>query len=320
MPVIVTLVIYLGASEAADPATTVLVRSAQEVLGNAAQVTLREGPDGVSDSELAVLAPEADAVANIAWLGADHHRAQVRCYLGGRHRLVERDIVFDEQSAPRERERMLGFVIASMLPEGPDLPKQDTSLPKLPKSSPNDLSLTRFAGPAPAERFVGMVEVAGVGATGIDGSASTFGVSLAARWLFGKTLALRLGGGLRKGDIPAASATSEVDFLSLGLACETPVVKGSRFAVGGRADGLILRHAIAHLSGDDRTPDSQSRVLPGVDALVEGAWHFSPSAGLMAGVGSELAFGRTDVFVKGNEITNIPWWRVVAELGVQAKF
>jgi hypothetical protein len=316
MPVVVTLVIYLSALDAADASTTVLVRSAQEVLGSAARVTLREGPDGVSNRELAELAPEADAIANIAWLGSDHHHAQVRCYLGRRHRFVERDIVFDEQSAPNERERMLGFVIASMLPEAPAPPDQDTSLPKPSLAEPN----LAHSVSAPAERFVGMLEVAGVGATGIDGSASTFGVSLAARWLFGKTLALRLGGGLRKGDIPAASATSEVDVLSLGLTFESPVVKASRFALGGRADALLLRHAVAHLSADDREPDSQSRVLPGLDALLEGAWHFSTSAGLMAGIGSELAFGRTDVLVKGKEITDIPWWRVVAELGVQANF
>jgi hypothetical protein len=40
----------------------------------------------------------------------------------------------------------------------------------------------------------------------------------------------------------------------------------------------------------------------------------------VAGVGAEFAFGRIHVFVKGNEVANIPPARVAGELGVQAKF
>ena len=88
----------------------------------------------------------------------------------------------------------------------------------------------------------------------------------------------------------------------------------------GRVGALVLRHEVVHLSSDDREPDRRSRVLPGVDAVFEASWHFSSSAAFVAGVGSELAFGHTDILVKGREVTEIPPLRGLAELGIQAKF
>ena|GEM_PF-1053895 len=320
MPAIATLVIYLSAADAADPGAPVLVRSAQEVLGDQAQVELRTTASELPDSALSNAEPGVDGVANVVWLNSEHRRAAVRCYVGRLHRVVKRELAFDEDADPRERERMLGFVVASLLtPETeqrvePQAPAEDArAQTKLTEQSP-----ARPAGQH--EHFVGMAELVGLGATGIGGSGSGFGASLAGRWLFASSLALRLAAGLRRGDIPEASASSEVDFVGLGLALDSPVTPGSRFSLGGRTSALLLRHEVDHLSADDVVPDRKSRLMPGADAVFEGGFRFSSSAGVVAGVGAELALGHTDVTVKGKEVAEIPALRGLVELGIQARF
>jgi hypothetical protein len=322
MPAIATLVIYLSATDAADPGTPVLVRSAQEVLGDQGQVELRTSASELPDSALSSAEPGVDGVANIVWLNSEHRRAAVRCYVGRLHRVVKRELSFDEDADPRERERMLGFVVASLLtPETEELveaPPRAEAEAARPQSKPIEESP---ASPAPLrERFVGMAELVGLGATGIGGSGSGFGASLAGRWLFAPSLALRLAAGLRRGDIPEASATSEMEFVGLGLAFDWPVTRSSRFSLGGRTSALLLRHEVDHLSADEVAPDRKSRLIPGADAVFEGGFRLSSSAGVVAGVGTELALGHTDLIVKGKEVAEIPPLRGLVELGIQARF
>jgi hypothetical protein len=314
MPAVATLVIYLSAAEAANPASTVLLHSAQEILGDQARVSLQTRDPQVSDDALANAGIGSDAVAQVVWLDSEHHRAAVHCYVEKTHRLVQREITFDEAANDDDRERMLGFVVASMLPPGAEFDAER------PASSESTASSSTATVSSVQSHYVGMAEVVGLGASGIGGTASGLGAEVGGRWLFAQPLALRVAVGVRRGDIPEASATSEVELLSVGLTFESAVSAGSRFAFGGRAGALVLRHEVDHLSSDDRTPDRKSRVLPGADAIFEAAWHFSASAGIVAGVGAELAFGHTDIFVKGSEITEIPPLRAVAELGIQAKF
>jgi hypothetical protein len=323
MPAIATLVIYLSAAEAADPGAAVLLHSAQEILGAQAQVTLRTQDPPASDEALASAGVGSDAVAQIVWLGGEHRRATVHCYIGKLHRLLQREVAFDEDADLKDRERMLGFVVASMLPSDADLDvassQQAAARREPPIHAEHPARPSAVSSPS-LNHFIGLAEVVGLSASGIGGSGSGLGAAVGGRWLFDRTLSLRVAGGLRRGDIPEASAISEVEFLSVGLALESPVSEGSRFALGGRASALVLRHELDHLSADDRAPDRQSRVLPGADACFEAALHFSASAGIVAGAGIELAFGHTDVLVKGKEVTDIPPLRALAELGVQAKF
>ncbi|MEO8899887.1 MAG: hypothetical protein ABI627_00050 [Polyangiaceae bacterium] len=325
MPPAVTLVIYLSAVEAADPASAELLRAARELLGNQAQVQLRTS-DAIADDALANSAPEADAVAEVDWLSPDHRQATVRCYVEKLQRVVRRDVSFDDNAVLSERERMLGFVVASMLPSNgePPAPAVETERPS-PRPLPSPTARPavedrKIVAPASEQHFVGLAELVGLAATGIGGTGGSFGAALAGRWLLGRTLSLRAAGGVRRGDIPVASATSEVEFAGLGLGLDFPLGPSSRFSLGGRAGGLLLRHEVSHLSADDDFPDRKSRLLLGADALVEGAWHFSPNAGFVAGVGAEFAFGHTDVFVKGDKVADIPPLRGLLELGIQAKF
>jgi hypothetical protein len=107
MSSVVTLVIYLSAAEAADPASAALAQSAREVLGEQARVVLRVADAGVSEEALATAEPAADAVAEIVWPGTDHRHASVHCYLAKKRQIVAREITFDEDARPKDRERPL---------------------------------------------------------------------------------------------------------------------------------------------------------------------------------------------------------------------
>src|SRR5450631_2125898 len=161
MSAIATLVIYLSAADAADPGAPVLVRSAQEVLGDQAQVELRTTASELPDSALSSTEPGVDAAATVVWLNSEHRRAAVRCYVGRLHRVVKRELSFDEDADPKERERMLGFVVASLL-----TPETEQSVAPAPRAEATHVQTNAIeeadAPPAAArEHFVGMAELVG---------------------------------------------------------------------------------------------------------------------------------------------------------------
>jgi hypothetical protein len=50
---------------------------------------------------------------------------------------------------------------------------------------------------------------------------------------------------------------------------------------------------------------------------VEGTWRLGPSWQAVAGLGAELAFGRTDVLVARQQVATIPALRGLATLGLR---
>ena len=321
MPSAVTLVIYVSAAAARDPNSGALQRSAQEILGNQAQVTLRASATAVPDEVLSGEATLADAVAEVTWQNDEHRRATVRCYVGKLHRIVKRDVSFDEDSNLDERERMLGFVVASMLlPE----PEPDVSEPpRAPEEHPPKKESVPASAPEPPakpEHFVGMLELLGIGATGVGGSGSGYGAELAARWFFARSLSVRVAGGLRGGEVASANASTQVELVGLGLAVTVPLEAHSRFALGGHGGPLLLRQRADRLSATTGMHEQKSRLIVGADAYFEGSLRFSANAAFVAGLGAELAFGRTVLLVKGNQVAEIPALRGIAELGIQAQF
>jgi hypothetical protein len=165
-----------------------------------------------------------------------------------------------------------------------------------------------------------MAELLGLGATGMGGSGSGFGAAVAGRWLFARSLSLRIGAGLRRGEVPEANANTEVEFASLGVGVAVPLGPGSRFALGGHGSALVLRHEVDRVSGVSGSSEQKSRLIPGAEATLEASLRFSANAGFVAGFGAELAFGHTALLVKGNEVAQIPVLRGLAELGIQAQF
>ncbi|MEP7050472.1 MAG: hypothetical protein ABJB12_08980 [Pseudomonadota bacterium] len=320
MPTAVTLVIYVSTALAADPGSAILRHSAQEILGDQAQVTLRASTTEVSDDTLSAQGTEADAVADVAWLNDEHRRATVRCYVGKLGRIVKRDVNFDEDSNPDERERMLGFVVASMLSPGAD--PFATSPARAPEVHPPEKEREPDIPEQPAarpEHFVGMVELLGAAATGIGGPGSDYGAELAAGWLFAPTLSLRIAFGLRRGELAQANANTELELIGLGLGVTLPI-GGSRFTVGGHGGPLLLRHEVTRLPSNTLPEERKSRLIAGADAGLEAGLRFSANGAFVAGVGTELGFGRTALLIKGKQVSEIPPLRGLVELGIRAQF
>ena len=322
MPSALTLVIYVSAAVAADPNTATLQRSAQEILGDEAQVTLRASAGTVPDEALSGEGTLADGVADVSWQNDEHRRATVRCYVGKLHRIVKRDVSFEEDSDLAERERMLGFVVASMLlpepePElaepgpAPQEPPKKESVPPKPSPPPP---------PPPTEHFTGMVELLGLGASGLGGAGSGYGAGLAARWFFARSLSARVALGLRNGQVPAANANTRAEFASFGLGVTVPLGAGSRFALGGHAGPLLLRQEAERRSTNTGIQEQKSRLVLGAEGCFEAGVRLSGAASFVAGLGTELAFGRTVLLVKGNQVAEISALSGLAELGIQVQF
>jgi hypothetical protein len=67
-------------------------------------------------------------------------------------------------------------------------------------------------------------------------------------------------------------------------------------------------------------PIVDSASVPGADLAVEGVWRFARDAAFVAAAGSEVAFGETDLFVKGRQVGDLVPVRILAELGLRVTF
>jgi hypothetical protein len=71
---------------------------------------------------------------------------------------------------------------------------------------------------------------------------------------------------------------------------------------------------------DETEPVRQSRWLPGASGFLEGSLRLSEGASILLSGGSEVAFGRTDVYVKSRVVATIPPVRLVSDLGIRVRF
>lgn len=327
MTLSLVLTILVSTSELQAPATSALQRAAQEVLGSDSEVRVRGYAAPPDDAELSEEGQRADAVAEVIWVDQSHQRALVHLYLQGSHRFVNRELAFDERDEQRERGRMLGFAIASMLP-GAEKSEQPEVIPESPyhieiedRPPAPDRPRQPITHPMSSIHTVGAVDGTGLStiAAGIRGIG--LGVGIAGRWYFRRSLSLRLATGIRYGDSEVAQAHSSHFFAGLGLAFQfTSPDSNSRFVFGGRADALLSVTTLRRSRVAGEFPESQTRVQPATDLLVEGAWYFLDSTALLAAAGGELRIGHADVVVGGREITDINPLRGVAEFGIRARF
>jgi hypothetical protein len=320
-PVVVLLVALGGARE---PSTRSMAAAAQEALDPSALVLVREVPDATlaSDARAVSLAEavHADAVAVLTWPDADHHRAHVHVYSARPTRWVDRDIEFRGIDAAEERGKALGYAVAAMVlprheagareepePPPPPPPKREPTPPPPPPSPP------------PRERRLAL-DVVGTGSAGIDGDAAGFGTEASARWTFYDPLSLRLGGGLRIGEVPAAQASMALGRFDGGLALRVVTLGHARpLTFGVRADAVLLYQVVSR-PGPNSVTSSGTRWGPAGDALAEVAWRFVPEAAIVAAGGAEVASSRTQVLVDDRAAATIPRVRILGEFGIRALF
>jgi hypothetical protein len=121
--------------------------------------------------------------------------------------------------------------------------------------------------------------------------------------------------GARGGSIPEANATTTTLFATAGPGYRIPV--GASLELGTRADIALLQHSATRRGP---TAATQSRWIGAVDLMLELGWSFRQHAGIVGGVGTELAFGSTTVSVGGAPVATIPPMRGIAELGARFRF
>jgi hypothetical protein len=337
MTLSLVLIVFVSTTEIRAPATVALQHAAQEVLGSDAEVLVRGTSEVLGDAELSEAGRSVDAAAEVTWQDADQQHARVHCYLEASHRFVNRELVFDDKDELRERGRMLGFAIASMLPESPERPappEKETSdssqraakgserVPQMdrPALAPNPDDEPTTA-PSHPRRTLGAIDVAALTAVASGSGDASLGVGVAARWLFHRSLSLRLAGGIRYGNIEVARARSAFFFGGLGLAFQfTSPDPNPRFVFGGRVDALLTANTLQRSRADAEVPESQTRLQPATDLLLESSWYFLDSTALLLASGGEFGLGHTDVVVQGKEIADVAAFRWVAELGMRARF
>lgn len=332
----ITLIVLVIAEHVDGRSLSAFEQSARRALGRDANIQIRTVTEDPPDAETVSRGADADGVVELTWT-SDGTKARVHCYLTREERWVDREINFGLGTASPEREsaergRLLGFAVATMFTEdkpalsepesAPPPPKPPPPKPRPPKpvidrppSQPPPRTAAERTPPSARRKSV---EVAGVAASGIRGSAAGLGASAALRlsWL-GPTWA-RLFVAARSGDIPLAQTSTRTVQLGSGLAVS--VVPASRFELGARIDGFAHYFEASHLSEDDTAPDSRSRWLPGADALAEAGVHLGAGTGLFLGGGIEAVFGRTDIYTHGKRAAVVPPLRYVGEFGFRTRF
>jgi hypothetical protein len=93
-----------------------------------------------------------------------------------------------------------------------------------------------------------------------------------------------------------------------------------RTSLAVRGDAGLFYESLGHLSEDDVDRVRRARLLPGADLVLEGSVRVLGSAAVVLGVGAEVAFGRTDVFVHEKQVAVLPPLRLVSSLGLRHYF
>ncbi|MDB5212601.1 MAG: hypothetical protein JWO86_528 [Myxococcaceae bacterium] len=319
-----------GGRDASGPVATSMARAVREALGADAQVIIRETARVPSDDEAIALGRElrASAVIELLWKDPEHRRATLHFHADpGASRWTDREVGFDATDADAERGRMIGFALASMLPEraasqatvapAPAAPPPMPPLP--PRREPGEIedaderSERPPARPGEVLRWFGAVDLAAAGSLG--GDATGIGAALSARWDFAPTFSARVGGAVRAGDVGAADASSTIYSGALGLVWRAlPATTTRTFGLALRADVLAMQVRL------ERASSHATLWLPGADLAVEASWMFAKPLALFAAVGGEVAFGAPDVLLFSNRVTTIPPFRGLGEAGIRVHF
>jgi hypothetical protein len=309
--------VVLVATGSAASTTPALVQAAQEALGPDTRVEVRETPAPPTDADALATegAEHADAVVELVWGQPGSREATVRIHIARTGHWIDRTIAFELSDAEPERGRTLGFAVASMLPE---------SFPHR-----RERAIAPASSPGPTHPFrtsAASFDLLAIGSTGVGGDASGLGGEVGAQWFPIELVSLRLGAGVRGGSIDAVQGRTLTLLVSAGAVVSPWRVTPARpFGMAMRADFLIISQSVTRVTSGFESP---SRVLPGVDLVVDASWMFAPGVEGIVGLGGEEAFGPTSLALKNSmqnvatitEVANIPEFRVVGEAGLRVGF
>jgi hypothetical protein len=351
----VTLFILVAAGERAE-LTRAMANATQDALGPSGHVFVREVAGEPSDAQaLATQSAEnAGVVVELSWTDARHQQASLRLHFANDRRWVDRTIGFARSDADAERGRTLGFAIASILPQVPSPPAEEApptgSVPSgaapaestrgasvvpagpagsEPRAEQHALSSVspepehpRAITPAPATtRNVNFaIDVLAIGAMAAEkGDASGLGGAAAAQWFFVPHLALRLGGGVRDGDVRRAQGNLLTVFGCGGVVFHPwRAVRPGRLGASIRAEYLVVEQSLTHFGAGNTSSTVNSKPISGFGVTADATIRLAPDIQLVAGGGVEDVFAPIIVELSQHKpATTIPQLRVVAELGLR---
>jgi hypothetical protein len=326
------VLLFLVAPGESDVAVTLAMRQAAiQVLGAATAVVIREAPPGLSDAAAIEQreALHAVVVVRMTWISRKQPRAELRVNLAGRKAWLSRDIGFEDQDAPAERGRALGYSIAAVVagatpPRATSIEVVQTAPPKaaepltVPEAiHPSDATAAGTEARASAPRYF-FLDATGALSTGFGGNAYGRGGQARIGWSTTPRLRLMIGAGLRVATIDVAHASANHVDVTAGAAFD--LFSFWRIAIAGRGDLLLVRQALSHFSDDDIVAVHHARWLPGFRSQIEVSIRPSRIAAIIVGGGWELTAGHTDVYVRGAKVAVVPSSRIIGELGIRVNF
>jgi len=326
----VTVIVVIASADPRDGSTEAMDRALRSAVGERASVVVKVAREGEAEEPSPPPRSDASSVVGVITWSDHHRRATLRFTTNGR--ASDRELRFDASDAPAERGRTIGFAVASMVPEDDathEPAAKPATAPPTPTTPPVALppraSTTPFAAESPSAprrdpTTTFALDLSASGAVGIEGYGGGFGGVLAGRIPVGHGFAIRLGLSARLGEVSPAQATSRAYAAAGGIAWQTWPSASRAFGVGARVDALLLRQEMVHFSADDPDDVSRSRLLPGIDILLEGALRLADHAALVLAFGPEIAFGTTNIVVRGGEVGVVPPLRLCAEGGVRVSF
>jgi hypothetical protein len=295
---------------------------------------VRPSDAGASDADLTAMgnAAHATLLGVVSW--SDKQRRVVIRFVtlpGGRWN--DREVRFDAADVPNERGRTVGFALASMMPEeafadpAAHPPAPPPAPPPVPPPSPSP-SPSPSLSPPPAEARPPApprpnplaLDACGLAVAAPSGYGGGIGGVLALRVPLVGALGVRVAANARAESIGPAQASLRAITGAAGLAWQPWLDPQRRWAVGLRADALLVNLDVAHLSEDDAEAAHLSRFMGGVDGALEGTFRFAEHAALVSAVGTEVVFGRTDIYVGERQVTSLPPVKLMAELGLRVSF
>jgi hypothetical protein len=320
-----SVVILVAAGGAAEPTTLAIERATNEALGRSARVVVRESAGAPTDGEALAASTEAgeDAAVEVTWADAGHRLVMLRVHLAGRARWLDRTIGFGASDADGERGRTIGFALASMLPEAAggasDAPAPAFPAPALAPPSPPAPELDESRGPVGRElRYA--LDLVGIGAAGGAGEMQG-GAGGALETFVSSRLSIRVGGAVRAGPVEGARAWTLTLRGAAGLAVRPWGDTASHgFAMALRADYVVESQSVTHYAPDGPDVSTRSRLLSGLDALIDAEWRLARNADALVGVGIEEIFGTTYIDLNGARVATLPPFRAVAETGLRVRF
>ena len=313
-------------------------QAARRVLGGEAKIRIRVVSDDPPDEQSSAEADNVDGVVELSF-ATEANKARVHCYLSREHRWVDREISFGERRGSLlretlERGRLLGFAVATMLTGDSDADAEHEPAPaptpappppaKLPPPTPAPGSTPEPAAPEhPVQpkpsRGRRSLEFAGIGSTGLDGTAGGLGASASLRLAWTGPLWARLFIAGRTGSIPKAQVSTLTVLMGGGLALAL-LPEAGPVELGVRLDAFASYFDASHLSEDDENPARRSRWQAGGDVVLEGGLQISGGASALLGLGVEGVLGRTDIYTHGTRVAAVSPFRAVAELGFRTRF